>query len=123
MTKNFHVHGYMLNPDLNNHLYIYGADIPAIKALMESDKRMAEKLHPKYDYTVAEVVWAVREEMALDVEDVLARRVRLLFLDARVAVEIAPKVAQIIARELGYGRTWIDGQVKAFTELSKHYIL
>ena len=90
---------------------------------MESDKRMAEKLHPKYDYTVAEVVWAVREEMALDVEDVLARRVRLLFLDARVAVEIAPKVAQIIARELGYDRTWIDGQVKAFTELSKHYIL
>ena len=123
VTKNFHVHGYMLNPDLNNHLYIYGADIPAIKALMESDKRMAEKLHPKYDYTVAEVVWAVREEMALDVEDVLARRVRLLFLDARVAVEIAPKVAQIIARELGYDRTWIDGQVKAFTELSKHYIL
>lgn len=123
VTKNFHIHGYMLNPDLNNHLYIYGADIPAIKALMESDKRMAEKLHPKYDYTVAEVVWAVREEMALDVEDVLARRVRLLFLDARVAVEIAPKVAQIIAKELGYDRTWIDGQVKAFTELSKHYIL
>ena len=123
VTKNFHIHGYMPDPDLNNHLYIYGADIPAIKALMESDQGMAEKLHPKYDYTVAEVVWAVREEMALDVEDVLARRVRLLFLDARVAVEIAPRVAQIIAKELGYDQTWIEEQVKAFIELSKHYIL
>ena len=113
VTKNFHIHGYMPDPDLNNHLYIYGADIPAIKALMESDQGMAEKLHPKYDYTVAEVVWAVREEMALDVEDVLARRVRLLFLDARVAVEIAPRVAQIIAKELGYDQTWIEEQVKA----------
>lgn len=123
VTKNFHIHGYMPDPDLNNHLYIYGADIPAIKALMESGKGMAEKLHSKYDYTVAEVVWAVREEMALDVEDVLARRVRLLFLDARVAVEIAPRVAQIIAKELGYDQTWIEEQVKAFIELSKHYIL
>ncbi len=123
VTENFHIHGYMPDPDLNNHLYIYGADIPAIKALMESDQGMAEKLHPKYDYTVAEVVWAVREEMALDVEDVLARRVRLLFLDARVAVEIAPRVAQIIAKELGYDQTWIEEQVKAFIELSKHYIL
>lgn len=123
VTKNFHIHGYMPDPDLNNHLYIYGADIPAIKALMESDQGMAEKLHPKYDYTVAEVVWAVREEMALDVEDVLARRVRLLFLDARVAVEIAPRVAQIIAKELGYDQTWIEEQVKTFIELSKHYIL
>ena len=61
--------------------------------------------------------------MALDVEDVLARRVRLLFLDARVAVEIAPRVAQIIAKELGYDQTWIEEQVKAFIELSKHYIL
>lgn len=123
VTKNFHIHGYRPDPDLNNHLYIYGSDISAIKALMESDQSMAEKLHPKYDYTVAEVVWAVREEMALDVEDVLARRVRLLFLDARIAVEVAPKVAQIIAKELGYDQDWIDQQVKDFSDLSKHYIL
>ena len=123
VTKNFHIHGYQVNPDLNNHLYIYGSDIPAIKALMESDKSMAEKLHPAYDYTVAEVVWAVREEMALDVEDVLARRVRLLFLDARVAIEAAPKVARIVARELGHDEAWIDSQVHDFTALAQRYIL
>ncbi|MFR3853857.1 MAG: glycerol-3-phosphate dehydrogenase C-terminal domain-containing protein, partial [Odoribacter splanchnicus] len=103
--------------------YIYGSDIPALKALMASDPAMAEKLHPKYNYTVAEVVWAIREEMALTVEDILARRVRLLFLDARVAVEIAPEVARIIAQELGYNQAWIEEQVREFTALSKHYIL
>ncbi len=123
VTKNFRIHGYQPDPDLNNHLYIYGADILAIRNLMESDPVMAEKLHPKYDYTVAEVVWAMREEMALTVEDILARRVRLLFLDARIALEIAPKVARIMARELGHDQTWIDEQVAEFTALSKHYIL
>ena len=90
---------------------------------MESDTSMAEKLHPEYDYTVAEAVWAVREEMALDVEDVLARRVRLLFLDARAAIEAAPKVAQIIAGELGHDQNWIDRQIQEFTELAQRYIL
>ena len=123
VTKKFRIHGYQLNPDLNNHLYIYGSDIQAIKTLMQSDPAMAEKLHPKYDYTVAEVVWAVREEMALNVEDILARRVRLLFLDARVAAEVAPKVARIVAKELGYDQAWIDGQVKEFTDLAGRYIL
>lgn len=123
VTKDFKIHGYQLNPDLKDHLYIYGSDIPALKALMASDPAMAEKLHPKYNYTVAEVVWAIREEMALTVEDILARRVRLLFLDARVAVEIAPEVARIIARELGYNQAWIEEQVREFTALSKHYIL
>ncbi|WP_419545206.1 FAD-dependent oxidoreductase [Odoribacter laneus] len=123
VTKDFKIHGYQLNPDLKDHLYIYGSDIPALKALMASDPAMAEKLHPKYNYTVAEVVWAIREEMALTVEDILARRVRLLFLDARVAVEIAPEVARIIAQELGYNQAWIEEQVREFTALSKHYIL
>lgn len=123
VTKHFHIHGYRPDPDLSNHLYIYGSDVTAIKSLMESDKAMAEKLHPKYDYTVAEVAWAVREEMALDVEDILARRVRLLFLDARIAVEVAPKVAHIVAQELGHDQAWEEQQVKAFTELAQHYIL
>lgn len=123
VTKNLQIHGYQTNPDLNDHLYIYGSDQQAIRNLMASDETMAEKLHPRYDYTVAEVVWAVREEMALTLEDILARRVRLLFLDARVAVEVAPKVAGIIADELGLGQDWVERQVEEFSELSKHYIL
>lgn len=90
---------------------------------MDSDPAMREKLSPKYDYTVAEVVWAVREEMARNVEDVLARRVRLLFLDARVAIEVAPKVAEIVAKELGYDEIWKKSQIERFEKTAANYIL
>ena len=56
---------------------------------------MGEKLSQKFGYTLAEVVWAVREEMAITLEDVLARRVRMLFVDAREAMAAAPKAAAI----------------------------
>ena len=72
---------------------------------------------------MAEVVWAVREEMAMTVEDVLARRVRLLFLDAKAALEAAPAVAAVMAIELGFNDAWIAEQMEAFTELASGYIL
>ena len=50
VTKNLQIHGYQTNPDLNDHLYIYGSDQQAIRNLMASDETMAEKLHPRYDY-------------------------------------------------------------------------
>jgi len=83
----------------------------------------AEKLHPAFDFTVAEVVRAVREEMAVTVEDVLARRVRVLFLDARASKEMAPKVAHIMAQELGKDEAWEKRQVEEYTDLANGYIL
>ncbi len=74
---------------------------------------MGEKLSPKFGYTLAEVVWAVREEMAITLEDVLSRRVRMLFVDAREAMAAAPKVARSwpgTRRD----QAWIDEQVKRF---------
>ena len=90
---------------------------------MKENPEMAHKLSPKYDYTVAEVVWAVRQEMARTVEDVLARRVRLLFLDARVAIEVAPQVAAVMATELGKDQKWIDRQVEEFTGIAENFVL
>ena len=58
----------------------------------------------------------------MTVEDVLSRRVRLLFVDAREAIAAAPKVAAMMARELGRDQAWIDTQVKDFTDLAKTYI-
>ena len=104
-------------------MYIYGADAIAIRTLMTKHTDMARKLHPDYAYTEAEVVWAVREEMAQDVADVLARRVRLLFLDARAALEVAPRVAQIIAKELNYDDLWVEEQIRSFSELAQCYLL
>ena len=123
VTKHLHIHGYLKNKDAHDRLYVYGSDIDGIKSLIDVDRYMIEKIHPKYDYTVAEVVWAVRKEMAMTVEDVLARRVRLLFLDARAAIEAAPKVAAIMAHECGYAQEWITSEVEKFTKLAKNYIL
>ena len=119
MTRRFPIHGYREHPDLTNHLYVYGSDIPAIAELMRQgyDTKLVEGL----DYTEAEVVWAVREEMARTVEDVLARRVRILFVDARRAVQAAPRVAQLLAAELGYDEAWERAQVEQFTRLAEHY--
>ena len=121
-TKRFRIHGYRRNPDLTDHLYVYGSDEERIRELIAARPELGEKLSPKYDYTLAEVVWAVREEMAMTVEDVLARRVRMLFVDAREAMAAAPKTAETIARELGYGREWVDAEIERFTALAKHYL-
>ena len=119
MTRRFPIHGYREHPDLTNHLYVYGSDMPAIAELMRQgyDTKLVEGL----DYTEAEVVWAVREEMARTVEDVLARRVRILFVDARRAVQAAPRVAQLLAAELGCDEAWERAQVEQFTRLAEHY--
>ncbi len=74
-------------------------------------------------YTEAEVIWAARHEMARTVEDVLARRLRILFLDAKAAMGAAERVAELMAAELGYDDAWIKAQVEDFTKLAKRYLL
>ena len=66
-------------------------------------------LHPRLPFKAREVVWAARNEMARTVEDVLARRTRALFLDARAAMEAAPAVARLLAKELEPKRG-VDGK-------------
>lgn len=122
-TKSFRIHGYRPKPDLADHMYVYGSDQPAILDMIRKNPELGEKISEKFGYTVAEVVWAVREEMATTVDDVLARRVRLLFVDAREARKAAPKVAQIIAKELGRDQKWIDEQVKEFAQIADNYYI
>jgi glycerol-3-phosphate dehydrogenase len=125
VTEHLSIHGNKKNSpaDLENHLYIYGTDSTAILQLQENERDLKEKLHPNYDYTLAEVVWAIREEMATTVEDVLARRVRLLFLDARAAIFCAEKVARLLAKELGHDANWIQNQLSEFKTIANGFLL
>ncbi|PKV63464.1 glycerol-3-phosphate dehydrogenase/oxidase [Pontibacter ramchanderi] len=100
----------------------YGSDAPHVLALQEAEPTLAQKLHPDFTYTLAEVVWAVRHEMARTVEDVLSRRLRVLFLDARAALEMAPAVAVVLAHEMNHDETWQREQVAAFEMLAQHYL-
>jgi glycerol-3-phosphate dehydrogenase len=58
-------------------------------------------LHSALPYTEADVLRAARDEMARTVEDVLARRTRALFLNARAAIAMAPRVAELLSQETG----------------------
>jgi glycerol-3-phosphate dehydrogenase len=124
-TEHIAIHGNQKTSalDRENHLYIYGTDISEILQLQKNEPELKEKLHPNYEYTMAEVAWAVRYEMARTIEDVLARRVRLLFLDARAAIESCEKVGDLIAKELGYDDTWKQNQIVAFKTLANGFLL
>jgi glycerol-3-phosphate dehydrogenase len=102
---------------------VYGTDAPALAALAAERPGWDEPLHLNLPYRVCEVVWAVRHEMARTVEDVLARRTRALLLDARASEEIAPRVAGLMAAELGRGEAWELEQVAEYGELARGYRL
>ena len=111
------------DPFARDPLALYGSDKAAIVALRAERPDWQTPLHPRLPFTGAEVIWAVREEYALTVEDVLARRVRALFLDARAAIEMAPAVASLLAEELGKDREWQKQQIGLFSSLANGYLL
>lgn len=122
-TKNLPIHGSKLNVNRNDHLYVYGSDEYALLALINENAEWGKKLHPDMPYIQAEVIWGVRHEMARNVEDILARRVRALFLNARAAIDMAPIVAGLIAKELDKDAVWEKEQVETFTRLANGYLL
>ena len=122
-TLNLRIHGYADKPPGAGSLASYGSDAAAIEALVKEDASLGRSLHPALTYRGVEVVWAVREEMSRTVEDVLARRTRALFLNARAASEMAPQVAAIMAKELALGDDWKARQVQAFQELASKYLV
>jgi glycerol-3-phosphate dehydrogenase len=123
VTRQLRIHGYKKTDHCKSFSHVYGSDYEKMLLLQCENAGWAEKIHPRYDYTGVEVVWAVREEMAFTVEDVLARRLRLLFLDAGAAIEAAPKVASLMAKELGKDAAWEEAQVEAFATVAKTYCL
>jgi glycerol-3-phosphate dehydrogenase len=122
-TQHLHIHGYSEDSDRYGALSVYGADAVAIQALAASDPELARQLHPALPYIGAQVAWAAREEMARSLEDVLARRTRALFLNARAAVEMAPAVAALLARLLGRDEAWAGQEVARFRDLAAQYLL
>jgi len=121
VTRTLNIHGYHQNAAKFGALAVYGSDAAAIQELQNSRADWAAPLHPALPYTGAEVVFAVREECARTVEDVLARRLRALFLNSRAAMQMAPRVAELLAVELSAGETWCAEQVAAFHSVASLY--
>lgn len=111
-------------------LYGAGGTIPrwqefgALPAEIEHyESEFEGDLHPRLPYSMAMVAYVIDNEMPVVLEDVLSRRVRALYLDARAAEEVAPKVAELMAERQGHDRRWIDDQIAEFQALARdHYI-
>jgi glycerol-3-phosphate dehydrogenase len=121
-TQHLSIHGNT-NEKSSSDFSFYGTDENVLQQLYKENSAWQEKVHQSLPYTKAMIVLAVRNEMACKVEDVLARRLRVLFLDANVAIEVAPTVATLMATELNENKEWIDKEVASFTLLAKQYLL
>jgi glycerol-3-phosphate dehydrogenase len=125
VTEDLKIHGAVETKETQDDLNIYGSDAQEIDKLIAENPDLAEKLHEDLPYRKAEIVWAVRHEMAQTIEDVLARRTRALFLNAKAAINIAPQVAEIMAEESNKesAEIWIQEQIQIFGETAQHYLV
>lgn len=120
-TDHLKIHG-ATQKVTGNHLDIYGSDADLIMKLAEEEPKLKERLNPEFPVLKAEVVWAAKYEMARTIEDFLARRTRLLFLDARAAIDAAEETAIIMADVLGKDSSWQNHQIKNFIKMAQNYL-
>ncbi len=122
-TESLKLHGWTDRPaPIDETLAIYGSESSEIQSLVASSPQLGRRLHESLPYIEAEVIWGVRHEAARTVEDLLARRTRSLFLDARACIAAAPRVAELMAGELGRDSGWQVDQVARFRELASTYL-
>lgn len=122
-TAHLAIHGSMEDAESIGDLAIYGSDAARVQTVIDEKEAYGVRLHDAFSTRAGEVAWAARHEMARTVEDCLSRRTRCLLLDARASVEAAPKVAAVLADELGRDQAWAADQVTAYTKLAEGYIM
>lgn len=116
------IHGFSIKIP-SGHWAVYGTDAKKIKALANKRPELKERIHPQYPATLAEVVWACQHEMALTLEDVLSRRIRLLILDSAAALSSAEKVAQLMATTLQKDEAWVQTELTNFKKIAEKYLI
>ena len=120
-TKELALHGNEYQKEDSTYNYYFGSDRLAVNELARNHN-YASLLHPDLPYKIADVIWAVRYEYAMTIEDVLSRRTRCLLLDAKAAIEVAPVVAKWLATEMGKDNEWVEKQVEEFKLIAKNYL-
>ena len=120
-TKKLLLHGYDEQADISDPLHVYGSDRKKIILMgqLEDNESLSEKFYISKNL----ILWSIEHEMAIHLEDVLARRIRCLFLDAKETFKIAPKVAEIMAEALQKDEDWIVNELKEFNTITQNYII
>ena len=122
VTRDLRIHGYHQPPENSGSLAVYGSDAVRINELMQDQPELARPLHEMLPICGAQIIWAARHEMARTLDDVLARRTRALFLNARAAVAMAPATVRLLAAELGRDQSWQRLQIEEFNRIAAHFI-
>lgn len=120
-TEDLKIHG-ATKEKVEGHLDIYGTDAILIQKLIKQKPELGEKLHPSFPILKAEVIWATEMEMARTIEDVLARRTRLLFLDAKAAIDASSETARLMAIALNENDEWQKQQIENFIKIAENYL-
>jgi glycerol-3-phosphate dehydrogenase len=137
ITHEVKIHGYTQETgELISPMNVYGSERQEVEnitnqntssGLSEHDSLASQHesiwLSESLQIRKSQVIWAVRHEMARSLEDVLARRTRALFLDARESIKIAPDAASLLAAELGKDQSWAENQIMQYKELAKKYLV
>jgi glycerol-3-phosphate dehydrogenase len=100
----------------------YGERSSEIEIMILDNPALGLPIDPRLPYSRAEIIWICRNEMPLNIEDILARRTRALFLNANVSSAMAPEVAALMAKEFGFDLKWQEDQVESYIQLVKNYI-
>ncbi|SFD15891.1 glycerol-3-phosphate dehydrogenase/oxidase [Spirosoma endophyticum] len=109
---------YDLPADVCQHLMrTYGNRAEHVAELAQQNPTLAEKLTDSQPFIQAEVVYQVREEMAVTLRDVLARRWRLELSDWKLTAQLAPQVADLMATELGWNDAYRIEQIQGYQRL------
>ncbi len=117
-TEELRIFGYKSNVSWSDPLHFYGSENEHVMS-MGSNKALS----PLLPLTEAQIIYAIRYEMALNIEDVLSRRTRCLLLNAKECISIAPEVARIMRSELNAEENWEQEQIKLFLDLAKNHHL
>ena len=116
-------HQLGLAPEVVEHLsFTFGSNASTVLDLIDEEESLRERLVPDLPYLYAEVVYACRAEMAMMLEDVLARRTRIILEDGARGVGVAPEVAALMARELDWSGDQTNAQVERYRALVGHQL-
>ena len=120
-TRKLKLFGYQAGLSFDDPLHVYGSE--RTKVLSEGPEVQNKSLSDKYYISKNQILYSMRYEMAMRLEDVIARRVRALFLDARETQRLLPEIAQIMAEELHKDADWIKNEIKHTEQILKTYLL
>ena len=120
-TERTKLFGFKRNVSWSDPMHVYGSLKKKVESLGGINDN--ESLSNKFYISNNIIEWSIIHEMALTVEDILARRTRCVFLDSKESQRIAPIVAQKMADVLGEDDKWIDAELKKFNKLIKNYIV